>query len=62
MLDQLFLGLAGSKVTVFADDASTQFNEFELLHIPIGSNHSASVKEDETMYYLWMDFFFNQKR
>jgi quercetin dioxygenase-like cupin family protein len=57
MLDQLFLGLAGSKVTVFADDETTEFNEFELLHIPIGSSHGVSVKANETMYYLWMDFF-----
>ena len=61
MLDQLFLGLAGNKIEVIADDASIQFNEFEILHIPIGSNHSAKVKENETMYYVWMDFFLTKK-
>ncbi len=61
MLDQLFLGLAGSNVTVFADDASTQFKEFELLHIPIGSSHGVSVENNETMYYLWMDFFLTKQ-
>jgi len=57
----LFLGLGGNKIEVIADEASTKLNEFEILHIPIGSNHSATVKENEMMYYIWMDFFLTKK-
>jgi hypothetical protein len=57
MLDQLFLGLAGNDITAHADDKSTAFGEFELLHIPKGSSHWVTVGENKMMYYLWMDFF-----
>ncbi|WP_347840799.1 hypothetical protein [uncultured Draconibacterium sp.] len=42
MLDQLLQGLANNEVSVHADGASTLFNEFSLLHIPIGSSHLVS--------------------
>ena len=61
MLDQLFLGLRGNDITVHADKSSVAFREFELLHIPIGSSHWATVEEGKKMYYMWMDFFLTKE-
>ncbi|MFH0758921.1 MAG: hypothetical protein V2B15_16655 [Bacteroidota bacterium] len=61
MLDQLFLGLTGNDITVHADDVSAHFTEYALLHIPIGSSHWATVEENKTMYYMWMDFFLTRE-
>lgn len=61
MLDQLFLGLANNDIVVYADDASTEFKEYSLLHIPIGSSHWVTVGEDQKMYYMWMDFFLTKE-
>ena len=61
MLDQLFLGLAGNDATVHADDKSTEFKGFSLLHIPVGSSHWVTVEKDKKMYYMWMDFFFTKE-
>ncbi|TXF90379.1 hypothetical protein FUA23_06205 [Neolewinella aurantiaca] len=61
MLEQLFLGLAGNKCTVYADDAQVEFPEHSLLHIPLGSRHSVTVDEGETLHYVWMDFFMDSK-
>jgi quercetin dioxygenase-like cupin family protein len=61
MLDQLFLGLAGNDVTVYADDKSVHFPEFSILHIPIGSSHWVTVDEGKRMYYQWMDFFLTKE-
>ena len=61
MLDQLFLGLTDNDIMVHADDQSTAFKAYELLHIPIGSSHWATVDQDKTMYYLWMDFFLTKE-
>jgi hypothetical protein len=61
MLDQLFLGLTGNDITVHADDVSAHFREYALLHIPIGSSHWATVEENKTMYYMWMDFFLTRE-
>lgn len=61
MLDQLFLGLEGNNITVHADGASAVLPEFALLHIPLGSNHSVTVGEECTLYYLWMDFFMEKE-
>ena len=61
MLDQLFLGLAQNNITVHADHKSAVMREFSLLHIPIGSNHWATVEKDKKMYYLWMDFFLTKE-
>lgn len=61
MLDQLFLGLSDNDVTVHADNASTRFTQYSLLHIPIGSNHWVSVGENKKMYYMWMDFFLTKE-
>ena len=57
MLEQLFLGLSDNDITVYADQASTAFNQYALLHIPLGSNHWVSVAENKKMNYMWMDFF-----
>ncbi len=61
MLEQLFLGLSKNNCTVYADDDKTNFPEYAILHIPLGSLHSVSVEKNETMYYVWMDFFLNKK-
>jgi hypothetical protein len=57
MLEQLFLGLTDNQTIVYADEAQVDFPEYSLLHIPRGSSHSVSVKADNEMYYVWMDFF-----
>lgn len=61
MLDQLFLGLTDNDIIVNADDRSTAFKAYDLLHIPIGSSHWASVEDGKKMYYLWMDFFLTKE-
>lgn len=61
MLEQLFLGLAGNDITVYADDAKTNLPSLTLLHIPLGSSHSVTVDENKQMYYIWMDFFLDKK-
>ncbi len=61
MLEQLFLGLSKNNSVVYADDAKTDFPQYSVLHIPLGSSHSVSVEQDEIMYYVWMDFFLDKK-
>ena len=61
MLDQLFLGLSDNDVIVHADNASTRFKQYSLLHIPIGSSHWVTVAENKKMYYMWMDFFMDKE-
>jgi len=61
MLEQLFLGLSKNKCTVYADDRQVDFPQNALLHIPLGSRHSVSVEKDETLHYVWMDFFLNKE-
>ena len=57
MLDQLFLGLKGCRCTVHADEKKALLTENVLLHIPLGSKHSVSVKKGDKLNYLWLDFF-----
>jgi mannose-6-phosphate isomerase-like protein (cupin superfamily) len=57
MLDQLFFGLKGCRCTCTADGESQLLTENMLLHIPLGSKHSVSVKEGEKLAYIWFDFF-----
>lgn len=57
MLDQLFLGLTDNDITVHADGASAELKAYSLLHIPLGSSHGVTVKENKKMNYMWMDFF-----
>ena len=61
MLEQLFLGLSGNNCVVHADDSIVSFPEYSVVHIPLGSMHSVSVEQDETLYYVWMDFFVDKK-
>ncbi len=61
MLEQLFLGLAKNNCIVYADEAKVVFPQFSILHIPLGSRHAVSVEQNETMYYVWMDFFLDKK-
>jgi len=61
MLEQLFLGLSKNNCTVYADEAKVHFPQYAVLHIPLGSTHSVSVKKDEILYYVWMDFFLDKK-
>ena len=61
MLEQLFLGLSKNNCKVYADDATVDFPQYAVLHIPLGSRHSVSVAKDEIMYYVWMDFFLDKK-
>jgi len=57
MLDQLFLGLKGCRCTCHADSTAAILTENSLLHIPLGSDHSVTVTEGDTLYYVWLDFF-----
>jgi quercetin dioxygenase-like cupin family protein len=57
MLEQIFLGLKGTDITVSADDARANLTGFSILHIPLGSNHGAQVAEGKKLHYVWMDFF-----
>lgn len=57
MLEQLFLGLAGNRAVVHADEAEVAFPEDSLLHIPRGSSHWVEVAEGSKLYYVWLDFF-----
>ncbi len=57
MLEQLFLGLEGNDVCVFADADEKGFGENELLHIPLGSTHGVKVEAGKRLHYLWVDIF-----
>jgi len=61
MLEQLFLGLGDNDIMVYADNASTEFKQYALLHIPLGSTHWVSVGENKKMNYMWMDFFLTKE-
>ena len=61
MLEQLFLGLHGNDITVTADDAHANLPEYTILHIPLGSNHGASVTDGKKLHYVWMDFFITKE-
>jgi len=61
MLEQLFLGLSKNNCVVYANDDHVAFTQYSILHIPLGSSHWVSVEEDETLYYVWMDFFLDKK-
>ncbi len=61
MLEQLFLGLTDNDVMVYADQVSTKFKQYSLLHIPLGSTHWVEVAENKKMNYMWMDFFLTKE-
>jgi hypothetical protein len=60
MLEQLFYGLENNNCVVHANEHNVDFGEHTLLHIPLGSNHGATVHKGRTLHYIWMDFFKNQ--
>jgi hypothetical protein len=57
MLEQLFLGLAENHCVVKADEEETPFAPYELIHIPLGSNHGVRVDEGNKLHYIWIDLF-----
>lgn len=57
MLEQFFFGLSGNRCTVSADGINCPFNEFDLLHIPLGSSHGVKVDAGNELHYLWVDLF-----
>jgi len=61
MLDQLFLGLKNCRCTCSADGEQAELTENMILHIPLGSKHSVSVRAGDTLYYIWLDFFLTQE-
>jgi hypothetical protein len=61
MLEQLFLGLQDNDITVTADAATARLGSFEILHIPLGSNHGAQVGQGKKLHYVWMDFFMTKE-
>ena len=61
MLEQLFLGLSDNDIVVHADNVSTEFKQYSLLHIPLGSNHGVRVDKNKKMNYMWMDFFLTKE-
>jgi len=61
MLEQLFLGLQGNDINVTADAATARLTAFDILHIPLGSNHGAQVAAGKKLHYIWMDFFMTKE-
>lgn len=61
MLEQLFLGLSGNYCVVEADNAQALFKEYDLLHIPLGSNHGVTVEKGNNLHYIWIDIFKSQE-
>lgn len=57
MLDQLFFGLENCDCSCVADENEEVLIENMLLHIPLGREHSVSVKGGNKLSYLWLDFF-----
>ncbi len=57
MLEQMFLGLSGNNCIVKADNTRTVFKTNDLLHIPLGSTHGVTVKENRHLNYIWIDLF-----
>lgn len=57
MLEQLFFGLQDNRCRVLADDASAEFLENDLLHIPLGSSHGVEVDPGFELNYIWIDLF-----
>ncbi len=57
MLEQLFFGLPKNYCVVRADADEHNFDENELIHIPLGSTHSVKVEDNELLHYIWIDMF-----
>ena len=61
MLDQMFLGLPGCDGEVWADGESTALRGLDLMHIPLGSTHCASVGEGKKLSYIWIDRYIDRE-
>lgn len=61
MLEQFFFGLKGNHCKVKADNSETGFQENDLLHIPLGSEHGVVVDKGNHLHYVWIDIFGSQK-
>tara|TARA_B100000579_G_C22253483_1_gene585995 strand:+ start:97 stop:486 length:390 start_codon:yes stop_codon:yes gene_type:complete len=61
MLDQMFLGLPGCDGEVWADGESTALRGLDLMHIPLGSTHCASVGEGKKLSYIWIDSYIDRE-
>ena len=61
MLDQMFLGLPGCDGEVWADGETTGLRGLDLIHIPLGSTHGASVGEGKKLSYIWIDRYIDRE-
>ncbi len=61
MLEQFFYGLKDNNCTVRADQETIAFSENQLVHIPLGSSHGVEVQEGNTLHYIWIDLFKDEK-
>ena len=61
MLEQLFVGLPGTRCRVRCDGVEEELVEGQVLHIPLGSEHGVEVDEGQVMHYLWLDMFLTKE-
>lgn len=61
MLEQYFLGLPDNQCRVHADNDTVDFGPNDLLHIPLGSNHSVDVDAGRHLHYIWIDIFRDER-
>ena len=61
MLEQLFVGLPGTRCVVRCDGVEAEMREGQVLHIPLGSEHGVSVNEGDILHYVWLDFFLTKE-
>ena len=61
MLDQLFFGLPGTTTKVVADGVECTLRGHELMHIPLGSEHGASVGAGDELHYIWIDRYIDRE-
>ena len=61
MLDQMFLGLPGCDGEVWADGDTTGLRGLDLIHIPLGSTHGASVGKGKKLSYIWIDRYIDRE-
>ena len=61
MLEQYFLGLSDNQCRVHADADTVDFGPNDLLHIPLGSNHSVDVDAGRHLHYVWIDIFHDER-
>lgn len=57
MLEQLFIGLNNTQCKVTCDNNNVIMNEYDIIHIPLGSLHGVEVADGFLLHYIWMDYF-----